>query len=153
MSGGARAPARRRPRVRTKRRLQAKGGPRATGETTTRDHACVVAFPEEEALPSKLLANEATVRGQQQEEAEEVRAHRLDARAGQLARANAVSRALMDYQRVLEMLSRLDVMVGASDKSECDAWMGGSPSGIAGIGTVPCKASPRNAFALSCHPS
>ncbi|CAN7363351.1 hypothetical protein LJR129_002156 [Acidovorax sp. LjRoot129] len=89
----------------------------------------LIAFPEAEALRSKLVAEEAAMRAKAQQEAdlarriaaaaEEARAKRREARTSQLPRALAVGEALGDYHRVLDMLSRLEVIAG--DKSEEEA--------------------------------
>ncbi|MBV7460314.1 MULTISPECIES: hypothetical protein [unclassified Acidovorax] len=89
----------------------------------------LIAFPEAEALRSKLVAEEAAMRAKAQQEAdlarritaaaEEARAERREARASQLPRALAVVEALGDYHRVLDMLSRLEVIAG--DRSEDEA--------------------------------
>ena len=89
----------------------------------------LIAFPEAEAVRSKLVAEEAAMRAKAQQEAdlarriaaaaEEARAERREARASQLPRALAVGEALGDYHRVLDMLSRLEVIAG--DRSEDEA--------------------------------
>lgn len=89
----------------------------------------LIAFPEAEAVRSKLVAEEAAMWAKAQQvadlarriaaAAEEARAERREARASQLPRALAVGEALGDYHRVLDMLSRLEVIAG--DRSEDEA--------------------------------
>lgn len=89
----------------------------------------LIAFPEAEALRSKLLAEEAFIQRQQEREAaqarsialaaEQARAHRREARAKQLPRAVAVGQSLATYHSVLDVLSRLEGIAG--DQPEDDA--------------------------------
>lgn len=88
----------------------------------------LIAFPEAEAVRSKLVAEEAAMRAKAQQEAdlarriaaaaEEVRAERREARASQLPRALAAGEALGNYHRVLDMLSRLEVIAGNRSEDE-----------------------------------
>lgn len=89
----------------------------------------LIAFPEAEALRSKLVAEEAAIRRKQEREAaqahniavaaEQARAQRREARANQLPRAVAVGQSLATYHSAMGVLSRLEGIAG--DQPEDDA--------------------------------
>ncbi|MET3915462.1 regulator of protease activity HflC (stomatin/prohibitin superfamily) [Variovorax sp. OAS795] len=89
----------------------------------------LIAFPEAEALRSKLRAEEAAIRRQQEREAarahniavaaEQAHAQRREARANQLTRAVAVGQSMATYHSALDVLSRLEGF--ASNQPEDDA--------------------------------
>jgi hypothetical protein len=89
----------------------------------------LIAFPEAEALRSKLRAEEAAIQREQEREAarahsialaeEQARTQRREARASQLPRAVAIGQSLTTYHSVLNVLSRLEGIAG--DQPEDDA--------------------------------
>ena len=82
----------------------------------------LIAFPEAEALRSKLLAEEAAIQREQEREAtrahnialaaERARTQRREAQANQLPRAIAVGQSLAVYHSALDVLSRLERIAG-----------------------------------------